>query len=85
MNNTIKNSLNDLVVRSFKTVCEMLNDRKIDTSYIDNITEKELNEFIKNNENYIEIKVKEDFLILYYLQKIDSKNIEIINNIFKFL
>lgn len=81
MNNTIKNSLNDLVVRSFKTVCEMLNDRKIDTSYIDNITEKELNEFIKNNENYIEIKVKEDFLILYYLQKIDSKNIEIINNI----
>jgi DNA-directed RNA polymerase subunit H (RpoH/RPB5) len=81
MNNTIKNSLNDLVVRSFKTVCEMLNDRKIDTSYIDNITEKELNEFIKNNENYIEIKVKDDFLILYYLQKIDSKNIEIINNI----
>ena len=81
MNNTIENSLNDLVARSFKTVCEMLNDRKIDTSYINNITENELNEFIKNNENYIEIKVKEDFLILYYLQKIDSKNIEIINNI----
>lgn len=81
MNNTIENSLNDLVTRSFKTVCEMLNDRKIDTSYINNITVKELNEFITNNENYIEIKVKEDFLILYYLQKIDSKNIEIINNI----
>jgi DNA-directed RNA polymerase subunit H (RpoH/RPB5) len=81
MNNTIENSLNDLVIRSFKTVCEMLNDRKIDTSYINNITENELNEFIKNNENYIEIKAKDDFLILYYLQKIDSKNIEIINNI----
>jgi DNA-directed RNA polymerase subunit H (RpoH/RPB5) len=81
MNNTIENSLNDLVVRSFKTVYEMINDRKIDTSYIDNITYNELNEFIKNNENYIEIKVKDNFLILYYLQKIDSKNIDIINKI----
>lgn len=77
----ITDSLNDYLNRSFKTVCEMIDDRNIEENYLKNITNNELNEFLKNNENYIEMKINKDMLLLYYFQKVDSKNIEIIQKI----
>lgn len=77
----ITDSLNDYLNRSFKTVCEMIDDRNIKENYLKNITNNELNEFLKNNENYIEMKINKDMLLLYYFQKVDSKNIEIIQKI----
>lgn len=77
----ITDSLNDYLNRSFKTICEMIDDRNIEENYLKNITNNELNEFLKNNENYIEMKINKDMLLLYYFQKVDSKNIEIIQKI----
>ena len=67
---------NDIIKQSFKTIKEMLVDRKINIDNIDNITEEEL--FILNDDSLIfDIKVNETYKIIYYMySKIKIADIE---------
>ena len=67
---------NDIIKYSFKTIKEMLTDRKINIDNINNITEEEL--FILNDDNLIfSIVVNDNYKIIYYMNnKIKINDIE---------
>ena len=65
----------DLIKNSFKILKEMLDDRKIDTTSLNNITFEEL--ILLHNENPIfDIKVNDELKVIYYMtNKIKIQNI----------
>lgn len=69
-------NIEETIKISFKILKEMLSDRKLDTSNLDNITENEL--LALYNENPIfDIQVNDDLKVIYYINnKIKIQNIQ---------
>ena len=57
---------NNMLKTSFKTLKEMLNDRKIDTNYLDKLTDEEI---IKLYEEFqiFDFKVNDNLKVIYYM------------------
>ena len=65
-----------LITNSFKILKEMLNDRKINTSSLDSITELELIKLYNENQIF-DIKVNDELKVIYYMaNKIKIQNIK---------
>ena len=68
----------DIIYKSLKTLKEMLNDRNIDTSNIDNIEIPELKTLINQNTScaVIILDINENFRVLYSLSKFKVADIK---------
>ena len=65
-----------LITNSFKILKEMLNDRKINISSLDSITELELIKLYNENQIF-DIKVNDELKVIYYMaNKIKIQNIK---------
>ena len=65
-----------LITNSFKILKEMLNDRKINTSSLNSITELELIKLYNENQIF-DIKVNDELKVIYYMaNKIKIQNIK---------
>jgi|TARA_B110000211_G_scaffold177538_1_gene200680 DNA-directed RNA polymerase I, II, and III subunit RPABC1 len=59
-------NINEMLKSSFKTLKEMLNDRNIDTTYLDKISEEEIIKLYEENQIF-DFKVNDTLKIMYYM------------------
>jgi hypothetical protein len=59
-------NINDMLKTSLKILKEMLSDRKIDTKYLNKITEEEIIKLFEENQIF-DFKVNDNLKVIYYM------------------